>query len=66
MKKIVVDYSLCEANGRCVKIAPELFQLDDEDSLHLLAEHPPQDLLDRAEKAVRLCPRAALSLVDEA
>lgn len=64
-KKIVVDYELCEANGRCVKVAPEVFRLDDEDMLHLETEHPSESQLDRVEKAVKLCPRAALSLVDE-
>ena len=33
--RIHVDYDLCEANGVCVKTAPEIFQIDDTDRLHL-------------------------------
>jgi len=33
MAKIAVDYGLCESNGVCVGIIPEVFDLDDQDSL---------------------------------
>ena len=65
MKRVVVDYDLCEANAVCVKIAPEVFRVDADDKLHLLLEHPPVESLQEVEKAVRRCPRGALSLADE-
>ena len=65
MKKIVVDYQLCEANAVCMKLAPEVFRVDDDDKLHLIVERPGEELLSKVEQAVRRCPRAALSLVDE-
>lgn len=65
MKKIVVDRDLCEANARCVNIAPEVFRLDDDDELHVLVQHVDDDQLERVEEAVARCPRTALSLVDE-
>ena len=65
MKKIVVDYELCESNAVCMKLAPEVFQVDDDDKLHLVVESPSDELLPKVEQAVRRCPRAALSLVDE-
>ena len=60
--KIVVNRDRCEANGRCMKIAPEVFSVDEQDQMHVLIEQPGPDLLPRVEKAVRACPRAALSL----
>ena len=60
--KVVVDYELCEANGLCVKAAPEIFRLDDADQLHLLQEVPPEELRAKLAEAVRRCPRAALSI----
>ncbi len=36
-QKIEVDFGLCESNGVCMGIIPEVFQLDDEDYLHVLA-----------------------------
>jgi ferredoxin len=65
MKRIIVDYDLCESNGVCVKFSPEVFHVDDSDKLHLLVEQPSDELLPKVEQAVRRCPRAALSLVDE-
>ena len=65
MKRIAVDYNLCEANGVCVMAAPEVFQLDDHDKLHLLVESPPHESLESVETAVRRCPKGALSLIDE-
>ncbi len=62
--KIVVDYDLCEANAVCMSKAPEVFKVDDEDNLHILIESPPDNLRDKVEEAVRLCPRQALILVE--
>ena len=60
--RLTVDPALCEANGVCVGIAPELFHLDDEDRLHILVPEPTPDLATRAEEAVHSCPKAALRL----
>ncbi len=60
--KVLVDYDLCEANGYCVKAAPEVFKLDDEDKLHLLAEVPDPELFDKVRAAARRCPRKAITL----
>lgn len=65
MKRIVVDYNLCEANGVCVMVAPDVFQLDGDDKLHLVVEHAHAESIEDVESAVRRCPKGALSLVDE-
>lgn len=63
--KVVVDRDLCESNAVCVGHAPEVFEVDAEDKLRLLREDVPTDALDRVQKAVRCCPKGALSLVGE-
>ncbi|GLW06231.1 ferredoxin [Microtetraspora sp. NBRC 13810] len=60
--KVKVDYLVCEANGVCMGLAPEVFDLDDEDQLHVLLPEPPADLSDRVRHAARSCPKAAISL----
>ena len=57
---IQVDPGLCEANGRCVAIAPEVFSLDDDEILQIAT---PGDGVDpvRLRRAVDSCPLAALS-----
>jgi ferredoxin len=62
--KIVVDYDRCEANSVCVRTCPECFRVEDDDSLTVLVENPPEDLRSKVENAVRLCPRQALSLAE--
>ena len=65
--KVSVDYDSCEANAVCVGIAPHLFDLDDDENLHVLLEFPPDGELELARRAVDSCPKRALFLqeVDE-
>lgn len=60
--KLVVDRDLCEANGVCLNAAPEAFELDDEDVLHLKVVEPSDEAQrERLEAAIQSCPRTALS-----
>jgi len=61
--RIVVDRNLCESNAVCTRVAPDLFVIDEHDRLRVLVEQPSPDALERAQIAVRRCPRGALSLV---
>ncbi|WP_435591223.1 ferredoxin [Nocardia sp. bgisy118] len=61
--KVSVDRDLCEANGICVGIAPDVFELDDEDQLHILTAEVSDDRLGDVEDAVAQCPKAALKLL---
>jgi len=63
--RVRVDRDLCESNGVCVRLAPEVFVLDDDDRLRLEQEHPPEALRTRVEQAVRRCPKQALTIVEE-
>ena len=60
--KILVDYDLCEANARCMEVAPDIFKVDEEDNLHILIESPSEDRRKDVEEAVRLCPRQAITV----
>ncbi|WP_167471733.1 MULTISPECIES: ferredoxin [Nocardia] len=60
--KVIVDFDQCEANGICVGIAPDVFELDDEDQLHIRVAEVPADRLADVEDAVAQCPKAALRL----
>lgn len=63
--KVVVDMDLCEAHGECVVAAPEIFELgDDDEVVTVLQAEPPEDLRDKAEEAVKVCPVAAITLED--
>jgi len=61
--KVSVDLDQCEANGICVGFAPDVFELDDDDQLHILTEEVPADRRAEVEDAVAQCPKAALKLL---
>lgn len=62
--KVVVDFDLCESNAVCMGIAPEVFEVRDDDMLYVLDEHPEPALHDRVREAVSRCPKQAISLED--
>ena len=55
--KIQVDFDLCEANAYCMRAAPEVFKVDEEDHLHVLIDAPGEELHDKVRAAARRCPR---------
>jgi ferredoxin len=63
--KVVVDFERCESNAVCMGIAPEVFEVRDDDFLYVLQEHPPEEMRPKMEEAVRLCPKQAISIEDD-
>ena len=59
---LTVNADVCEAHGRCMDLAPDIFELDDDEVLHIHRPHPNPDELALARQAVRSCPKAALTL----
>jgi ferredoxin len=64
MKKIEVDWGLCESNGVCMGIIPEVFQLGDDDMLTVLQTEVTPENEEQVRDAVRQCPRQAISIVE--
>ncbi len=62
--KVTVDRDLCEANAICAGLVPEVFDVDDNDELHILVEEVPAGLIDGVRRAVESCPRTALKLTE--
>lgn len=62
--RIAVDYGLCESNGVCMGIIPEVFDLDDQDDLHVLRDDVTPDIEGQVREAVRQCPRQAIAIVE--
>lgn len=63
--EIRVDRNLCEANAVCCGLAPDVFELDDDENLMIKLpefENLPESLQDRVRKAVDRCPKNALSV----
>jgi ferredoxin len=63
-KKIEVDWGLCESNGVCMGIIPEVFRLEDDDTLTILQEDVTPENEEKVRDAVRQCPRQAISIIE--
>jgi ferredoxin len=62
--RVEVDRDACEANAVCAGLVPEVFEVDEDDVLHILADDVPEPLADGVRHAVRSCPKAALRLTE--
>ena len=62
--RIAVDYDLCESNAICMAIAPDVFEVRDDDFLYVLNEAPDEDRREAMEEAVQRCPQQAISIED--
>jgi ferredoxin len=62
--KIKIDRDLCEANGVCMDHAPAVFDIDDDEVLHVSEEALTDANRGAIEQAVKRCPRGALTLED--
>jgi ferredoxin len=62
--RVVVDWKLCESNALCMGVAPEVFEVRDDDQLYLLMGEPPEHLRSKVQQAVTSCPKGAITLVD--
>ncbi|MEE9416557.1 MAG: ferredoxin [Acidimicrobiales bacterium] len=62
--KVVVDYDLCESNAVCMQIAPEVFEVRDDDFLYVLNENPGEDQRAKLQESVQRCPKQAIKIED--
>jgi ferredoxin len=60
--RVTVDTDACEANGICAGLAPEVFDLDEDDNLHIRVGQVPPRLVNEVRHAVSSCPKTALRL----
>lgn len=63
--RVVVDQQLCETNSICMGLAPDVFEVGDDDSVTVLLESPPESLRADVLQAVKLCPRQAISVLED-
>jgi len=59
-----IDRNTCMANASCVKIAPEVFRVDEE-SICAFVEPATEIERERLVEACRICPVDALIVLDE-
>lgn len=63
--KIKVDFDLCESNGVCEAMAPDIFELDDNNWLVVKTDEVTDENRNAVNRAVQGCPRAAITLAED-
>jgi len=60
--KVVVDFDLCESNAICMDIAPDVFEVRDDDFLYILDETPGPDQREKVDDSASRCPKQAIKV----
>jgi ferredoxin len=62
--KAVVDDTLCSGCAVCSDVAPDVFEMNDNDVAQVKVDPIPEDFEDAARDAVDGCPSGAITLED--
>jgi ferredoxin len=62
--RVVIDELLCEGHALCMGIAPDIFQVGDDDMARVIMDDIPEDRRDDVANAVRSCPKQAISVAE--
>jgi ferredoxin len=60
--KIEVDFDKCESNAVCMSVAPEYFEVRDDDFLYVLNDEVADGDLAVVQEAVDRCPKQAITV----
>ena len=63
--KVAVDHDMCEGHGKCQQAAPGIFELRDDDLSYVLVDEVPESSHEQVRRAVRLCPRQAIKIIEQ-
>ena len=62
--RVEVDLDKCTGHGICESIAEDVFEVQDDGTVHIDGSQQPESDRERMQQAVTQCPAAALRLVD--
>ncbi|MFW0793885.1 ferredoxin [Gordonia sp. CPCC 205515] len=62
--RVDVDTQLCEGHGLCALLAPDVFDVGDDD-VAVWNAHPAEETRAEVRAAVSACPRQAITLEDD-
>jgi ferredoxin len=62
--RVEVDLTKCTGHGICESIAEDVFEVQDDGTVHIHENERPESDRGRMQQAVTQCPTGALRLVD--
>jgi ferredoxin len=60
--QVTINRQACVGYASCMMIAPEVFDVDDDDLVVLLSDNPDEAMRDKVEHAARSCPKKAITV----
>jgi ferredoxin len=60
--RVTIDENLCDADGRCLSVCPQVFARDDDDTIFVLDPSPEPSLRECVRMAQKLCPHDAITI----
>lgn len=57
-----VDLNMCEGHALCAQLAPDIFELNDDDAAVAIDENPGVEHETSVRAAVAACPRQAITV----
>jgi ferredoxin len=61
--KIIVDHARCQGHANCVRLAPQVYELDEEGYNRMQPFEVKPGMEAAASKGARSCPEAAIKVV---
>ena len=58
---VQVDPMICQGTGYCERLAPDVFEVGDDNKAHILQPHPEPGHQELMEEAATLCPTRAIT-----
>ena len=63
--RVSVNLDLCESHAVCAGIAPDVFEVGDDDITRVLIPEPDASLHEAVRRAAMSCPKQAISIVED-
>jgi ferredoxin len=60
--RVTVNFDLCCGHALCVDVAPEIFEMHDDNKAYVIVAEPAEELRAKVEEAVKICPQMAIDL----
>lgn len=58
--KVRVDHDLCSGDGICVEVAPEIFEMNEDDQAVVIVDTVPAEHEDAVREAAESCPEGCI------
>lgn len=62
--RVSIDEMLCEGHALCMGIAPDIFEVGDDDMARVLIAEPDESRHEAVRNAERSCPKQAILIAE--